>query len=386
MDMKSLREQFRQTVTSLFAGQQDKIDAIMRADIYFDIANNSVTVSEKVNQAHPFVPIPRVVLERAAKDVYGAECTFAFGKALYTPELMERVFFPGGRKSEVWSKLAGFALAENWGADLSLLRNYVENTFEYLLIMEPSKVYEANGLLAFNTGLVDNAYDDIILCAKRSSDSYDIPYEYYGICTKNRSPEANGNQIRKDIRAAFGDELPRAQHLKNVSDAIYDIKLGKPEFNDLDHMILDNISRIPAQVTRDSLPGDAGLARSVADRDWGRVRGIVESSGALASLKRAFDDAVEYAFKQVCWNYKTAIPSFYPARKRIQLLLPLCFDAYRGEVGCALVVNKETEIFGGQPRVVYVAYTILDMSMAYKHARLITRPDSEWLTADAALK
>lgn len=76
------------------------------------------------------------------------------------------------------------------------------------------------------------------------------------------------------------------------------------------------------------------------------------------------------AVQRVRRNYRTAVPFWYPTQKRVQLLLPLALTD-RERVDLALVVSKEGTRYRG--------HTVLTMAMAYGNARLLTRPDSDWL-------
>ena len=78
--------------------------------------------------------------------------------------------------------------------------------------------------------------------------------------------------------------------------------------------------------------------------------------------------AVEDAKKRIRRNYKTAVPQFF--KNRIQLLLPLCLKEER-KADLALAVEKENDI--------YRATTCLTLDMAFNNARLIAKPDDEWL-------
>ena len=65
------------------------------------------------------------------------------------------------------------------------------------------------------------------------------------------------------------------------------------------------------------------------------------------------------------------MPAFYPTKNSMSLLLPLDLtDDERPDV--ALVVEL---VESGA----YLGQTILTMNMAYNNARLISRPDSDWL-------
>ena len=83
------------------------------------------------------------------------------------------------------------------------------------------------------------------------------------------------------------------------------------------------------------------------------------------------EDAVKTALKRARWNFKTAIPQYYPTRDEMSLLLPLALVSdERPDV--ALVVKKV-------PSGAYQGYTILPLAWAYNNARLVCRPNSDWL-------
>lgn len=75
-------------------------------------------------------------------------------------------------------------------------------------------------------------------------------------------------------------------------------------------------------------------------------------------------------FKRLRRNYKLAVPQYSPRFDEIQLLVPLCISDEL-VADSALAVRKIDQV--------YVAKTVLTMDMVYSNARLITRPDPEWL-------
>lgn len=81
--------------------------------------------------------------------------------------------------------------------------------------------------------------------------------------------------------------------------------------------------------------------------------------------------AVELMKQKVSSNYKLAIPQCY--EDKIQLLLPLCLDTDDGNPDLALAVTKLDNCYQG--------YTCLTLDMAYNNARLIAKPESNWLRA-----
>jgi len=89
------------------------------------------------------------------------------------------------------------------------------------------------------------------------------------------------------------------------------------------------------------------------------------------SVRNYLKGAIENLIPKIKRNYKTAIPMYYIEEKRMQLLLP--FHSTNGrDISCFLVERDDAN-------GVYKIKTILDMDQAYFAARLITRPDKEWL-------
>ena len=121
-------------------------------------------------------------------------------------------------------------------------------------------------------------------------------------------------------------------------DLLYDLNL-ELRLN-IDHIIVDNKTRFPAPFN-----------------DMDNYQLTILMQGAIEDSK-----------KRIRRNYKTAIPQFY--KGKIQLLIPLCLKS-KGQADLALVIEKENNI--------YRAATCLTLDMAYNNARLITKPDDEWL-------
>ena len=82
--------------------------------------------------------------------------------------------------------------------------------------------------------------------------------------------------------------------------------------------------------------------------------------------------AIENLIPKIRRNYKVAIPVWYVEEKRMQLLLPFVSASASSDVSAFLVERNDTHR-------IYQMKTIFDMDQAYFSARLITRPDREWL-------
>ena len=95
-------------------------------------------------------------------------------------------------------------------------------------------------------------------------------------------------------------------------------------------------------------------------------KGFLEKENKMCILT----GAVELMKRRVSANYKLAIPQCY--EDKIQLLLPLCLDTDEGKPDLALAVTKLDNCYQG--------YTCFTLDMAYNNARLIAKPESNWLS------
>lgn len=107
---------------------------------------------------------------------------------------------------------------------------------------------------------------------------------------------------------------------------------------------------------------------------------LFERAKERAGLPNASDEivrnylrgAIENLIPKIRRNYKVAIPVYFVEEKRMQLLLPFVSASDSNEVSCFLV-ERDDQL------KTYRLKTIFDLDQAYYSARLITRPDREWL-------
>lgn len=221
---------------------------------------------------------------------------------------------------------------EHEGEDFKpILKSYITYTFARLR-QEDKIAYDnedSPGHACFNTGLVT-----------------DLQEEIFAVFVRNRREQEDGCRWRlegfyrasdKKLLSTFSKLPELANYFDEPSVLLYDRRC---ELHiDVDHVLKDNLHRFP-----ESLHENEYLARQL-----------------LESARRSTE-------KRVYRNYKTAIPQFY--RNGIQLLLPLCLEK-PNRADLALVVERIGEAYRGT--------TVLPLDMAYNNARLITRPDSDWL-------
>lgn len=99
-----------------------------------------------------------------------------------------------------------------------------------------------------------------------------------------------------------------------------------------------------------------------------RLPEILQQNSKLAIS--AIQGPVSVLKERIRRNYKLAIPHWY--ENKIQLLLPLYITSEE-IADLALVADKDKD------RKLYRIKTVLTMDMAYNDARLICRPDRDWL-------
>lgn len=241
---------------------------------------------------------------------------------------------------EDYQPLAALAEPEDWSLEsedarggqgrLPLLESYVRHTFARLAEQEAiarGVSQDRVDVAAFNTGLVTPNQEEIY--GYFSSQNVQEGYEWRFVAWT----KASDNRL-----AGVFDKRPLlARYWEDPSVLFYDAR--RPLILDWDHFVEDNIHRYP-----DGFREQPNLARA------------------------ATIAAVEVAKQRVQRNYKTAVPQFH--RGEVQLLLPLSLDG-SGQAHLALVARRAGREYLGE--------TVLTLSMAIKNARLLARPDRDWL-------
>jgi hypothetical protein len=242
-------------------------------------------------------------------------------------------------------ELAERAQPEDWsfGAEqpYGMLGNYLRYTFKRLS-QQKGKIAEGIDssrakVSAFNTGLFTPNYEAIFAFFEAHRDPQRQPWVLKEWV------------VESDRRLGFFEVKPRAaRYFDNPDELIYNPDLEL--IPNLDHILDDNVDSYPADL-----------------RDNPHRRRMM-LQGAVAEAR-----------KRVQMNYKVAIPQFYFGREgsepgRVQLLLPLYFNQPT-QADLALVVEKDWSANA------YRAFTVLPLDRAYSNARLIAKPETEWLRA-----
>lgn len=229
-------------------------------------------------------------------------------------------------------ELANLALPEKWSFgsnnDYAILKNYMKYTF--FRLQHESKIIETADYCIFNTGLFTPYYEPIYVYAEVNPE--DEPY--------NQDKRFKGFLTEYELGSiGIADYPERADYFQDPSLLVFDWHCRiNVQYR---HILEDpeNRNRLPQQV--------------------------LENPRTLELLKGVIDTAI----KRVMANYKLAVPHCF--RNQIQLLIPLCFGQ-DDTPDLALVLTK-------MPGNYYQGHTCLTMEMAYNNARLIARPESNWL-------
>ena len=316
-------------------------------------------------------------------------------------DLKEYAFIWIGKSDEhhvsALEQIAAQALPETWGfgkGDYSILGSYI--IFTFYKLRRDGKVLENKDrtFAAMNTGLVTPRYEDLYLCfVPNDHPTAKQPWKYAGVCTQF---DNNNKLLSAQLRESFPKMPERARFFTDVSDIVFDA--SREIVCNWDHIIIENIDRIPTDFIASQLYGKQAtqIREMVESIDYDPDQGTAGdpyANHATGSVGERFDElrdflrtnpmyfnrirgaveaALDRAKVRAAYSFRTGVPSFYPGINRIQILLPLCLMD-EDEPDCALVTSKDAH---GN----YEGRTILTLRMAYKNARLLCRPESEWLS------
>lgn len=224
-----------------------------------------------------------------------------------------------------WNKyteqLSQIASPETWTNNTypnnGILANYIVKTYDKLV--SEKKIIIGQNHALFNTGLFTKYYEPIYAYQSGTEISFLTAYELSSIGISDRPERAN--YFEKPELLLFDWHYPIDVYYKHILD---------------DER---NKSRLP--------------------------KDFLESNNMVNILNGAIDTMK----KRISSNYKLAIPQYYEGK--IQLLLPLCLMSDDKPDVAIAVTKKET---------CYQGHTCLTLDMAYNNARLIAKPESNWLS------
>lgn len=242
------------------------------------------------------------------------------------------------------TRLSQLAESEHWTSkhdashNFDILFYYIMKTFEVISKQGKISVGNDEEFSCFNTGLLTENGEEI-----------------YGIFLKNERAKERPDAQKWFFKGFFkeSDRICSEQSFCKPKLAKYDKDIKEFHF-DADKTIEFN-------------------ADHIFDDHWDEEKRFPEDIKnlgkplAVAAIKSAFDVMI----KKIKRNPRLAVPQYYNGK--IMFLLPIHIPSLSGtKITMALAVEKTANCN-------YRANTIFDLDSAYKKARLITKPESNWL-------
>lgn len=254
-------------------------------------------------------------------------------KTKETDELIWKFAFLGkdDSREKKFDELSELAETENWTSSSStwendILYSYVTHTFAKAAKDDLVLISENEGYACFNTGLLTDNGEDIVCLFNEFTGSDKYHWHLHG--------------FRKasdwDVMNSFSETPSVVSYFDDPSDAYFDpsVKLVK----NLDHILEDNLDRFPEEL----------------------------QNKGKSYINTLLSHALELTIKRCERNYRIAVPQYY--REKITYLLPVDLDNN--------LMSVAVEEVNGRYRV----NTIFTLEMAYKNARLLMKPEADWLT------
>ena len=240
----------------------------------------------------------------------------------------------------VIEQLSGIAEPEDWTyhnwendhkTKFPILENYINNTYRRLATEKKIAFSNDKKSACFDTGLISRTQNEPIYMLFYENTNPNVEC-YWHFAKFFKKGEIEVKKFQKLPEMAFYWEDP----VKLIYDTRKELVVNS------EHIINDNRERFPSPY--DVMP------------DY--------------NLKLYIDGCIKAAIEKVKRNYKIAVPQYFLTSGTIQLLIPLCLST--PEVADLAIVVED---YG----TMYRASTCLTLDMAINNARLLARPDRDWL-------
>lgn len=306
---------------------------------------------------------------------------------------------------DIFIQLAAQTLEEQWSfgnkSDYGILKNYLRYTFSHQLANENIGYSPDEKFAAFNTGLPDrNTYKYLYaLFEKTEYEKDDILHPLY-YCQKYTFKEfvvpgrgGNGKVLSSNIRP-----LPNPpQYFGARSATVWELdfndgnEVTTPEYDDI-HILIKRCERVPLEFYRFPALQSTRLTEIINSNESlaEKYKGIreyfkpivdtvpdAEVTNVYRTLSNSLESVINTAVKKLSWNWRAVVPCYNPERNEPCYLLPVSFcDPVKPDRAMIASVNKIEE------DDIYTIHTVIPLDWAYLDARLVCRPESEWLAAN----
>ena len=231
-------------------------------------------------------------------------------------------------------ELSELAENENWTSagsqrDNDILYSYIVHAFEraFELGDEYVVVNRDETYASFNTGLLTENGEDIICVFNNFEASNDYFWHLSGFRKVSDWEFLNNFEVTPKV----------PQFFSNPADIYFDP--NKELIKNIDHILDDNFERFDAKL-----------------HEKGK-----------SYIQALLNNALDLTITKCKRNYRIAVPQYY--RGKVTYLLPVTIDDQ--------LMSVAVESINGRYRV----NTILTLEMAYKNARLLMKPEVDWITS-----
>lgn len=306
----------------------------------------------------------------------------------------------------IYSQIVNQTLDEQWSfgkrADYGILRNYLIYTFAHQWKSSAVGFSTDKKYAAFNTGLPDRntykyiyAFYEVIPDATRNETHalHITPqYRFKNFVVSDRG--GDGKTLKTNIYP-----LPNPpQYFVARNSTVWELdfndnnQITMPGYDDT-HILIQRCDRLPLDFYRyhafrserlrnilDS--GNDNAQKYQAIREF--FMPIVnkepdnEVTQAYRQLVNALDNVISSAIKKLSWNWRAVVPCYNPEREETCFLLPVSFcDLFKPDRAMIASAHKNDN-----GEMIYAIHTVISLEWAYLDARLVCRPESEWLAPD----
>ena len=303
--------------------------------------------------------------------------------------MVKYAFFPSKDKetngfTSMLQELEAKAKKEKWEyGNQKILQNYVLFTFERIQYEDSKiigdkdnsklKLREGEEYAIYNTGLVNGFFAPIYGLFHRNSQKGKQPWLFNGFHVESERAISNAKKEEN------WSDLPKAARFyESPDDLIFDVE-SKIDAINWEHIIIDNVDRIPYKYIERYQPLGFELEKEPNEPMiyYENLRNAIRNDQfTYRKLVDLFRDAMERAVLHATWNFHYALPMYYPRYKRVSMLLPLILEDSRNSiVDLALVLDRDHK------HKTYTATTIMTLEQIYCNIRLISQPgeDTYWL-------
>lgn len=312
-----------------------------------------------------------------------------------------------GIKSADWKNIcedvANKALVEKWTfgreGDYGILSNYLVYTFAHE--WNENKIYFSSDerYAVFNTGLADRQrYKYIYALFKKVENDSQTPKHFLYIPSQYQLSSFTISGIGGDgkILTDKFESLPNPpKYFDKRSSTVWELEFDSnngitiPEYDDT-HILIQRCERLPLEFLRRNVYNES--LKNILDekkdeeqqyKDFREFFAPILNNTANEELNKTYRElnnalkgVIENAVKRLSWNWRAVVPSYHPETDESCFLLPVSF------LGTAKP-DRAMIATAGKGGVKYQIHTVISLEWAYLDARLVCRPESEWLAIDS---